>query len=127
MIRRAAPLLLTIALAACGPSAERVAAEGTVRTASAALAEVTTAGGEVPALQPAVEEASGWLAEAERAVDLWGNAPRSLPYETVAPCLARSLDDVRRALTDAGREVPASLESAQAEAAAVTDATCPRR
>jgi hypothetical protein len=122
------PLLAALlGCAACGPSAGRVAAEETLRTASSALAELDTAGAEVPAVAHAVEEASGWLSEAERAVDLWGNAPRSLAYETVAPCLARALDDVRRALTDAGRDVPATLESAQAGVAAVSDASCPPR
>jgi hypothetical protein len=119
--------LLLLALAACGPSAERVAAEDTLRTASQALAEVGSSGGEAPGLAPAVEEASDWLAQGERAVDLWGNAPRSLAYETVAPCLARSLGDVREALTEAGRPVPPTLETAEASAAAVSDDACPRR
>ena len=116
---------LVAPLSACGPNVARLAAEDTARTAATAITEVESSGGEVPDLAPAVEEAELWLRRAERAIELWGSQ-RSLAYETVAPCLARSLDDMRAALVAAGRPVPASLESAQASAAAVTDAQCPR-
>lgn len=116
------------ALVACGPNPRRVAAEDTVRTASSALAEVHSSGGESPALAPALAEADEWLAHAEEAVDLWhAGAERSLPYETAAPCLARALGELREALTAAGTSVPATLETAEAAAAGATEATCPSR
>ncbi len=121
-------LASSIACVACGPSAQRVAAEDTVRTASRAIAEVHSSGGEAPEIAPALEEAEDWLAHAEEAIDLWHTgAARSLPFETVAPCLARALGEVREALTTAGRDVPETLEEAEASAAGVTEATCPSR
>lgn len=99
-----------------------------MRTASRAIAEVHSSGGETPELAPALEEAEEWLAHAEEAIDLWhAGAARSLPYETVAPCLARALGDVREVLSAAGRDVPETLEEAEAAAAGVTEASCPPR
>lgn len=111
---------------ACGPNARQIRAEETVRLASHAITEVHASGGEAPPVAAALADAEQWLAHTEEAVDLWhAGAERSLAYETMAPCLARSLGEVREALTAAGRDVPASLESAEAAAAAVTEATCP--
>ena len=121
-------LATSMACIACGPSAQRVAAEDTVRTASRAIAEVHSSGGEAPEIAPALEEAEEWLAHAEEAIDLWhSGAARSLPFETVAPCLARALGEVREVLTTAGRDVPETLEEAEASAAGVTEARCPSR
>jgi len=119
-------LVSAVACFACGPSPQRIAAEDTVRTASRAIAEVHSSGGEAPEIEPALEEAEEWLAHAEEAIDLWhSGAARSLPFETVAPCLARALGEVREVLTTAGRDVPETLEEAEAAAAGVTEATCP--
>ena len=110
----------------CGPSARRLQAEETVRTASSALLEVHSSGGESAAnVAPALEEADLWLRRAEHAVDSW-EGDRSFAYETVAPCLARSLSDTREALSQAGRPSPEGLEQAEAQAADVTNAECPR-
>ena len=38
----------------------------------------------------------------------------SFAYETAAPCLARSLGEIRTALSGAGRDVPMALEEAEA-------------
>ncbi|MBN8609978.1 MAG: hypothetical protein J0L92_05310 [Deltaproteobacteria bacterium] len=114
-------------LAACGPSAQQVAAEDTVRTASRALAEAHTTGGEDARLRVALDEADTWLAHGEEAVNEWGSGARSFAWETMAPCLARALRDVRDALLGAGHDVPTDLESAEVSASAVTDHRCPRR
>lgn len=119
-------LLLSLT-SACGPSAERVAAEDTVRTASRALAEAHTQGGESPELDAAIHDADTWLAHGEEAVNEWGSGTRSFAWETMAPCLARSLRDLREALIGAGHEVPADLDTAEAAASAITDHACPRR
>lgn len=131
---RAAPQLTLVglamahlALSACGPSAQRLAAEETIRTASRGVAEVHASGGESPAVTDALGETDRWLADAEDAVSRWGDRTRSLAYETMAPCLARSLRDLRDALVADGRAVPADLESAEAAAAAIDDHPCPRR
>ncbi len=127
---RRAPLLVSLVAlmaSACGPSAQRVSAEDTVRTASRALAEAHTGGGETAEIDAALADADEWLAHGEEAVNEWGTGPRSFAWETMAPCLARSLRELRDTLTAAGREVPADLETAEAGAAAVTDHTCPRR
>jgi hypothetical protein len=124
------PLLVSVAasvlMIGCGPSALRVRAEENVRTTAEAITEVRSSGGEAPAeLTSALDEADLWLRRAERAVDTW-EGERSFAYETVAPCLARSLADARTALTQAGRPVPESLDEAEAQAASAVDATCPR-
>jgi hypothetical protein len=114
-------------LAACGPSAQRVSAEDTVRTASRALAEAHTSGGEDTEIRAALDEADTWLAHSEEAVNEWGSGTRSFAWETMAPCLARALRDLREALSAGGRPVPTDLESAEVSASAVTDHRCPRR
>ncbi len=113
-------------LAACGPSAQRVAAEDTLRTASHALAEAHTSGGDAN-VEHTLDEADRWLAHSEDAVSHWGSGPRSLAWETMAPCLARSLRDLRDALEAAGRPIPAELETAEVSASDVSDEACPRR
>ncbi|MFO0712629.1 MAG: hypothetical protein U0353_22450 [Sandaracinus sp.] len=124
---RLAGLALLASLAACGPSAQRIAAEDTVRTASRGLGEAHASGGEDPAVHEALGEADQWLAHSEEAVADWGTGPRSLAWETMAPCLARALRDLRDALSAAGSVVPADLETAEVSAAAVSDDACPRR
>ena len=122
--------LLAVALAtlsACGPSAQRVAAEDTVRTGSRAVTAVHASGGESPAVDAALTHAEEWLAHSEEAVSEWGTGARSLAWETMAPCLARSLRELRDALRAEGREVPADLDAAEAAAAGVTSHQCPRR
>ena len=123
-------ILVATALASlllgCGPSALRVRAEENVRTTSMAVLEVRSSGGEnTPGLEPALEETELWLRRAEHAIEGW-EGERSFAYETVAPCLARSLNDTREALTAAGLHIPVSLDEAEAQAASVVDATCPR-
>ncbi len=128
-MRESARTPLAIALTgsiACGPSAQRLAAEDSVRTGSRAVAEVHSSGGESPAVQAALTEAEAWLAHSEEAVSEWGTGPRSLAWETMAPCLARSLGELRDALRAEGREIPADLDAAEAAAAGVTSHTCPR-
>lgn len=122
----AARLSAALALIACGPSAERVAAEDTVRTGSRAVTAVHASGGESPAVGAALTHAEEWLAHSEEAVSEWGTGPRSLAWETMAPCLARSLRELRDALREEGREIPADLDAAEAAAAGVTSHTCPR-
>lgn len=121
-----ASLTLALVLGACGPNARLLQAEDIVRTTSRALAEVHS-GGESPELEDPLHEADTWLAHSEEAVSDWGSGQRSYAWETMAPCLARSLRDLRDALTTAGREVPTDLEAAEAAAAAITDHQCPRR
>ena len=110
----------------CGPSAQRLRAEENVQTTSTAVLEVRSSGGENAAgVGPALDETELWLRRAEHAIERW-EGERSYAYETVAPCLARSLNDAREALTAAGLPVPESLDEAEAQAAGVVDATCPR-
>lgn len=116
---------LVLLSAACGPPPAKTAAEDTVRLASRALTEARSRGGESTELARAIEDVDEWLVQAEQAVDLWpAGTSHSLAYETVAPCLARALGGLREALVAAGHPVPEALESAEASAAAVTDATC---
>lgn len=119
-------LFLSLATIGCGPNALRVRAEDNVRTASEALLEVRSSGGEdVPGLAPVLDESDLWLRRAEHAIDTW-DGDRSFAYETVAPCLARSLRETREALQQAGRPVPESLGEAEAQASDAVDAACPR-
>jgi hypothetical protein len=75
----------------------------------------------------ALLDAEDWLAHSEEAVSEWGTGPRSLACKTMAPCLARSLRELRDALRAEDREVPADLDEAEAAAAGVTSHACPRR
>lgn len=112
---------------ACGPSAQRTSAEDAVRTASRGLAEVHGSGGESGPVTQALSDADDWLAQSESAVSRWGSGERSLAWETMAPCLARALRDLRDAMLAEGREVPADLEVAEVIAAAASPDSCPRR
>lgn len=123
---RALVVIAALPLIACGPSAQRLAAEDSVRTSSRAIAEVHGSGGESPAVEAALSHAEEWLAHSEEAVSEWGTGDRSLAWETMAPCLARSLRELRDALRAEGREIPADLDAAEAAAAGVTSHTCPR-
>ena len=86
-----------------------------------------TSGGEDTEVRAALDEADTWLAHSEEAVNEWGSGPRSFAWETMAPCLARALRDLRDTLVRAGHDVPTDLESAEVSASAVTDHRCPRR
>jgi hypothetical protein len=127
MSARALVVIAALSLLACGPRAQRLAAEDSVRTSSRAIAEVHASGGESPAVLAALLDAEDWLAHSEEAVSEWGTGPRSLACKTMAPCLARSLRELRDALRAEDREVPADLDEAEAAAAGVTSRACPRR
>ena len=121
-----ATALASLLALGCGPSALRLRAEENVQTTSTAVLEVRSSGGEnAPGVGPALDETELWLRRAEHAIERW-EGERSYAYETVAPCLARSLNDTREALTAAGLPIPESLDEAEAQAAGVVDATCPR-
>ncbi len=127
-VRLSALLVLLVSVPACGPDARHARAEETVRLAARALTDVqATAGGESTAeLDRAVEDASSWLVQSEHGVELWPSAG-SLAFETTTPCLARSLGEVRDALAAIGRDVPDTLEQAEALAHDWSERRCARR
>jgi hypothetical protein len=132
---RRAPLLVAvtcaaaIATAGCGPDVRRERAERSVRLASRALLLVErTSGGEEAGEEVAQARADGerWLARTEAAVDVWPGAG-SMAYETMAPCLARSLGRLRERLARHRRPIPESLREAEALARTATDMRCATR
>ena len=106
---------IAAAIAGCGGGGvdRRARAQEAVRVAASALDEARSSGGEDASITQALDRSQHWLEQTEQGVELWGSSG-SLAYETAAPCLARSLSEVRAALTAAGREVPMSLEEAEA-------------
>ncbi|HJK89259.1 MAG TPA: hypothetical protein RMH85_17180 [Polyangiaceae bacterium LLY-WYZ-15_(1-7)] len=104
-------------------SGERQSAEATVRLAARAIVDVETSGGEVPELEEAVQRAHDWLGPAETAIELWDEGGPA-GYRRVAPCLGASLTEIRLALLEAGRPVPAELEQAEEQAHAAGPRPC---
>lgn len=107
--------MIAAAAAGCGGSSidRRALAEEAVRVAASALDETRSSGGEDASITRALDRSQHWLEQAEQGVEVWSSGG-SFVYETAAPCLARSLSEVRAALVTAGREVPEVLEEAEA-------------
>jgi hypothetical protein len=97
----------------CGPSAQRVRADETVRVAGIAISEVQATRGADDVARAPLARAGHWLAESNQAIEVWGGSG-SLAYETAAPCLAASLGAVREALSGAHLAIPPTLEEAEA-------------
>lgn len=126
-MNRALALAVFASLLACGgggPSA-REQAEHTVRLASQALVDVRTSGGEDPELTQAIEGGHDWLGPAESAIEMWAEGG-DVAFDRVAPCLGVSLTEVRERLVALEREVPPSLEQAEAEALQASEEGCQR-
>lgn len=126
LLALAAAALVLAALPACGPDAHRVDAEATVRRASEALMEVEATSGGEETIQEPLARSREWLAHSEDGIDVWGSSG-SLAYDTAAPCLGVALGRLRDALVAAGRDVPSSLEEAEAAALAATERPCAQR
>lgn len=105
--------LAAAAIAGCGADGRHARAQEAVMRAATALDDVRSSGGEDEAVAVALERSDEWLQQTEQGVELWGSSG-SFAYETAAPCLARSLGELRDALMHAGRTVPASIDEAEA-------------
>ena len=115
-----------LALPACGPDARRVDAEATIQRANEALMEVEATSGGEASLEEPLARSREWLRQSEDGIDVWGSSG-SLAYDTAAPCLGVSLGRLRDAMVAAGRDVPSSLEEAEAAALAATERPCAAR
>lgn len=122
--------LVAVLLVACGPDVRRARAEHTVELATRAITLVDeTSGGEIastPELTRAREDAGRWLEQSEQAVDAWPGTG-SLAFETMVPCLGRSLGVLRESLARNTRPIPESLRQAEALARTATERRCARR
>ena len=120
-----APLIV-----ACGPDARRERAEQTLELATRAVALVDeTSGDEIastPELTSAREDTGRWLAQSQEALDAWPGTG-SLAFETMVPCLGRSLGGLRESLARSTRPIPESLRQAEALARTATERRCARR
>jgi hypothetical protein len=122
----AAIAIATSAIAGCGGGDPRDRARETTTTAAQALMEVErTSGGEEGVSEP-LARSRDWLDQTEHAIELWPTSG-SLAYETIAPCLGRSLGELRSAIVSAGGSVPTSLEQAEALALAAAERRCGSR
>jgi hypothetical protein len=127
-------LLIALApIAGCGDGRfER--AQHTVALSRRALLRVEeTSGSEVlgegearAGIEPARQSAEQWLEQADEALGVWGGSG-SLAFETMVPCLARSLGRLRDRLARHERPVPESLRQAEALARTATERRCPTR
>jgi hypothetical protein len=110
---------------ACGGDDRYAGAEHAVRLASRALVDVETSGGEDPDLQQALQESHDWLEPAETAIELWSEGG-DVAFDRVAPCLGVALTSVRERLATLEREIPPSLEQAEAETLQASEEGCRR-
>lgn len=122
--------LMTLALLACGggdPALTR--AQETVSASSAAFAEAeanaATAQEADARMTQALADAERRLEQAERMLEHWrASGAGEMGWRTLAPCLARSLEELAEALRAAGHPGATDVEQAQMMAAGDADGSC---
>lgn len=116
-----------LAIASCGSDVRRERAYRTTELAARALdlVEQTSGREEIAEVDRARASAREWVDRAHESLGHWmNNQSRSLPFETVVPCMARALGSLRERLAEHRRPIPDSLRQAEALARTATDARC---